>query len=92
MEPSVEWDPQKALTNLKKHGVSFAEAVTALEDDLALTLEDEHPAEARFISLGRSDTGRILVIVYTYRAERIRIISARPASARERKAYEQQGK
>jgi uncharacterized DUF497 family protein len=91
METSVEWDPQKALSNFKKHGVSFTEAVASLEDDLALTLEDEHPAETRFISLGRNDSGRILVVVYTYRAERIRIISARPATERERKAYEQQG-
>ena len=91
MEPYVEWDPHKALSNLKKHGVSFTEAVVSLEDDLALTLEDEHPAETRFISLGRSDTGRILVVVYTFRGGRIRIISARPATAHERKAYEQQG-
>jgi len=52
MEPTLEWDPQKESSNLKKHGVSFIEAVTALEDELALTVEDDHPHERRFITIG----------------------------------------
>jgi uncharacterized DUF497 family protein len=89
MEPTLEWDPKKELTNLKKHGVSFIEAVTVLEDELALTVEDNHPGERRFISIGLGETGRVLVVVYTYRGAAIRIISARKAIPVERKAYEE---
>jgi len=90
MEPILEWDPQKESSNLKKHGVSFIEAVTALEDELALTVEDDHPHERRFITIGRGETGRVLVVVYTHRGAAIRIISARKTTAREQKAYEEQ--
>jgi uncharacterized protein len=85
---SFEWDPEKASSNLKKHGVSFAEAVTALEDDFALTIEDEQSDERRFMTLGKDSTGRLLVVVYTYREETIRVISARRATFQERKDYE----
>jgi uncharacterized DUF497 family protein len=85
---SFEWDPEKALINQKKHGVSFAEAVTALEDDYALTKEDEYPSERRFVTLGKDSTGKLLVVVYTYRGETIRVISARRATSQERKYYE----
>jgi len=90
MEPILEWDPQKESSNLKKHGVSFIEAVTALEDELALTVEDDLPYERRFITIGRGETGRVLVVVYTHRGAAIRIISARKTTAREQKAYEEQ--
>ncbi len=84
---SFEWDPEKALDNQKKHGVSFADAVIALEDDYALTIEDEHQGERRFITQGMDSTGRLLVVVYTYRGETIRIISARKATFHEVKDY-----
>ena len=79
---------EKALINQKKHGVSFAEAVTALEDDYALTIEDDHSDERRFITMGKDFTGRLLVVVYSYRGETIRMISARRATSQERKDYE----
>ena len=85
---SFQWDPGKALINQKVHGVSFAEAVTAFEDDYALTVEDEHSDERRFITLGKDSTSRLLVVVYTYRGDTIRIISARRATSQERKDYE----
>jgi uncharacterized DUF497 family protein len=83
-----EWDPNKARTNLQKHGVDFAEAVIVLEDEAAITLEDDDPEEERFITIGLDALGRVLVVVYTWRAELIRIISARPATPHERKQYE----
>ena len=84
---SFEWDPKKAASNLRKHGVDFADAVTALEDELALTLEDHHPDEQRFITIGTDALGRVLVVAYTFREETIRIISAREATLRERRQY-----
>jgi uncharacterized protein len=90
MYPSLEWDPQKERNNLRKHGVSFIEAVTALEDELAVTIEDDHPSERRFISIGLGETGRVLVVVYTYRGERVRIISARKATSLEQEVYKEQ--
>ena len=81
----------KELANQRKHGVSFTEAVTVLEDEQALTVEDDHPGERRFISIGQGETGRVLVVVYTYRrVVAIRIISARKATVSERRAYEEQ--
>lgn len=73
---------------MKKHGVHFAQAATVLEDDYAITIEDDHPTERRFITLGRDETGEVLVVVYTYRGNSIRLISARKASAAERRTYE----
>ena len=84
---NYEWDPSKASNNLRKHGVSFADAVAVFADERALTIPDEHPAEERFITLGVDAFDRMLVVVYTYRGETIRIISARKATARERKQY-----
>jgi uncharacterized DUF497 family protein len=85
-----EWDPAKANANLDSHGVSFAEAVTVLEDDLALTREDPNaPDEPRFVTLGLSNVGKLLVVVYTYREpDIIRIISAWKANKRQRELYE----
>jgi len=83
-----EWDPNKAASNLRKHGVRFAEAVAVLEDQAALSMPDESTHEERFVALGMDSIGRILVIVYAVRGDRIRIISARKATRRERSQYE----
>jgi len=86
-----EWDPPKAEANLRAHGVSFAEAVTVLEDDFALTREDPAAVdEPRFVTLGLSTLGNLLVVVYTYRhPDAIRLISAWKANKRQREAYEE---
>jgi len=84
-----EWDPEKAHSNRLKHGVDFADAVTALEDELALTRPDpDAEGEDRFVSLGMDAGGRLLVTVFTRGDDRIRIISSRPASRGERRRYE----
>lgn len=85
---AYQWDPRKALSNRRKHGVSFADAVAVLEDELAVTIPDDHPLEERFVTIGRDILGRILVVVYTWRDENIRIISARKATSFERDQYE----
>jgi hypothetical protein len=86
-----EWDPKKARKNINTHGVSFDEASTAFRDSLSQTINDplHSEGENRFVLLGRSIQGRILVIIHTDRGERIRIISARPATTRERLKYEE---
>jgi uncharacterized DUF497 family protein len=91
MPLSFEWNEQKARTNLAKHGVSFEEASTVFGDPLSLTIPDpaHSQTEDRFILLGRSHRQRLLVVVHTERGDNIRIISARPASRRERKDYEE---
>lgn len=86
---NYEWDPEKAVSNFHKHGVSFADATAVLENEQALTIADDHPDEQRFVTIGPDLTGRILVIVYTYRSEKIRIISARKATAGERRTYQE---
>lgn len=85
-----EWDPPKARANLLAHGVSLAEAVTVLDDDLALTREDPDAAdESRFVTLGLSDVGNLLVVVYAYREpDALRMISAWKANKRQRVLYE----
>ena len=85
-----EWDPPKAEANLREHGVSFAEAVTVLEDDFALTREDPATVdEPRFVTLGLSNLAHLLVAVYTYKEpDAIRLISAWKANKRQRNAYE----
>jgi uncharacterized protein len=84
-----EWDPRKARVNLAKHGVDLAEGVSVLEDPLALTIFDKETSEERFITVGQDATGRVLVVVYTWRGpECIRIVSARNATRRERTQYE----
>jgi uncharacterized protein len=87
---SYEWDPAKARANFAKHGVRFADAVTVLEDDLALTMRDpSSDEEERWITLGRNSLGRVIVVVYTSRKDNARLISARPATAREKSQYEE---
>ena len=92
IDMDYQWDSHKAETNLRKHGVDFADAVTVLTDDYALTIEDEPvDGERRFVTVGRDALGRVLLVVYTWRGESIRIISARKATSRERTQYEQGG-
>jgi uncharacterized protein len=92
-ELRFEWDPRKAAANLRKHRVPFSEAETAFSDEHGLLLEDpEHSvAEARFVLLGLSAAGRLLVVSHTYRAADmvIRLISARRAERHERRQYEE---
>ena len=87
---NYQWDPKKAKSNYKKHGVRFADAVGVFEDDNAITISDEHERKDRFVTIGMDFLSRILVVVYTFRDIVIRIISARKATARERKMYEEQ--
>jgi uncharacterized protein len=85
----VEWDPEKAAANLCTHGVDFADAVGAFEDVHALSREDPQAhGEQRFVTVGMDFLGRVLTIVYTYREDRIHLISARRAARRERATYE----
>lgn len=86
-----EWDPKKERLNLESHGVSFGEASTAFRDPLSQTIEDplHSESEERFVLVGRSIQERLLVVVHTDRGERIRIISARMATKKERLRYEE---
>jgi len=85
---NFEWDEAKRRENLAKHRVEFADAATAFEDDNTITLPDEESdAEDRFVTMAMDALGRILVIVYTWRGDTIRLISARKATPRERKNY-----
>ena len=88
---NCEWDPLKAEANFRKHGVRFAEAEPVFVDDYAITITEIESSlhEQRFVSIGMGMKGRVLVVVYCYRGRRIRIISARPADAHERKQYEE---
>jgi uncharacterized protein len=87
-----EWDPRKAETNLQKHGVSFTEAGTIFGDELAITVPDpDHSKnEERYITVGWSNRGRLLMVSHTERGDRIRIISARELTKAERIAYEEE--
>jgi hypothetical protein len=85
-----EWDARKAGTNRRKHRVDFADAATAVEDPFALTMRDDgSDDEERWITLGTDATGNLLVVVWTMRAEVVRLISARAAMPRERAQYEE---
>lgn len=90
-EAVIVWDPPKAEANLRQHGVSFAEAATVLTDDFALTREDPDAiGEQRFVSLGMSATGALLVVVYTHREpDAWRLISSWKANKLQRKQYEE---
>jgi uncharacterized protein len=91
MALGFSWDPRKAASNDRKHGVSFEEAVTAFGDPLSLTVPDpEHSgSENRFVLLGLSASSRLLVVAHVERGDDIRLISARLASRRERIEYEE---
>jgi len=85
-----EWDPGKAAKNLAKHGVRFADATAVFEDDLALTMRDpSEKDEERWVTIGMDSLNRILVVIYTWRGEGIRVISARLATPRESGQYEE---
>jgi uncharacterized protein len=85
----TEWDPGKARSNARKHGISFADAVACLEDEGALTMRDLFSDdEERWVTMGLDVLGRVLVVIYTWRGENLRLISARKATARERRQYE----
>lgn len=88
---AFEWDVQKAEANFKKHGVRFSESCTVFEDDYAITIQDDEsdPHEQRFVSIGTGAKSRVLVVIYCYREDNIRIISARLANAQERQQYEE---
>ena len=85
-----EWDRDKAKQNLKKHGVSFEEAVTVFYDPLSATFDDpDHSiGEYRYITIGLSSRDRLIVVAHTERGENLRIINARPATPHERKRHE----
>ena len=91
MDLRFEWDEAKADANLHKHGIGFEEAQTVFHDPRAITIFDDlHSGdEDRFVDIGLSTYGRLLVVVYTERSERIRIISSREATSVERQQYEQ---
>jgi uncharacterized protein len=91
MSLEFEWDPRKAGSNSRKHKVSFEEAVSVFADPLSSTISDPVHShdEDRYAMIGSSPKGRLLVVVFTERGGRIRIISARRATARERKDYEE---
>lgn len=88
---SFEWDEAcKAGINFRKHGVRMPEAILVFDDPHAITITDDEsdPGEQRFVTIGMGAMGRLLVVVYTWRGENIRIISARPAEAHEPDQYE----
>ena len=91
MALEFEWDPRKAELNLKEHGVSFDQATTVFRDTLSITIADpDHShSEDRFVDIGMSHRGQLLVVSYTERKDRIRIISARLPTRAERKSYEE---
>ena len=84
----TNWDPLKARANLAKHGVALEDAELALSDPSGLTREDLHArGEERFVTVGADALGRIVAVVYAYREEDVRLISARPATRKEKDAY-----
>lgn len=91
MSLKFEWDPRKAASNFSKHGVSFEEALTAFADPLARIFDDEDHSveEQREIIVGHSAKERLLVVCFTAQGESVRIFSARKATRRERKEYEE---
>jgi uncharacterized DUF497 family protein len=89
---TFEWDPEKAKGNLGKHGVSFSEAATVFADPLSFTIDDpDHStSEQRFITMGLSYQHRLLVVAHYDHEDRVRIITARVATPRERRTYEEE--
>ncbi len=91
MGPVFRWDPEKARSNLRKHGVTFEEAALQFRDILSVTISDplHSTEESRFVTIGRSDQDRTLAVVHSDFEETIRIISVRLGTRRERKKYEE---
>ena len=88
MADEVDWDSRKAAANLKKHGVDFADAATVLHDEQAITIRDDQGSEERYVTIGMDALACVLVVVYTWRDDRPRLISARQAKRQERQEYE----
>jgi uncharacterized DUF497 family protein len=89
---SIEFDPAKAQANLRKHKIDFLQAEEALNDPMAITIEDEYAeGEQRFSTLGADFSGRVLMVIHTPRGERTRLISARKASKGEAERYHEKG-
>ena len=84
---NYQWDENKAASNLRKHRIDFADAVSVFADELAITTADIRSEEERFVILGLDAFGRVLVVVYTLRSPEIRLISARKATRTERQQY-----
>lgn len=84
---AFEWDPRKAAANARKHGIQFADAVPVLEDAFAITLQDDVQGEERWVTIGMDPLARISTVVYTWRDNTVRVISARPATPNERRQY-----
>lgn len=86
----IVWDPAKAKSNFEKHKIRFSDAESVFFDPMALTREDEglHD-ELRFVAIGRDALDHVTIVVYTFRGEDIRLISARSATPHERKTYEE---
>jgi uncharacterized DUF497 family protein len=91
MSLEFEWDPAKSVTNLRKHKVTFQEASTVFEDLYGITVPDPDHSddEDRYLIVGQSGRGRLLIVSFAERAGRLRIISARMLTQRERKQYEE---
>jgi hypothetical protein len=87
---SYQWDPAKARANRAKHNVSFADAVGVFEDPCAITLDDPHPDEDRYVTIGLDFLDRVLVVSWTWRDEEVRLISARRATRKEARDYEEE--
>ena len=86
----ITWDPKKAEINVRKHKVRFSDAETVFYDPMALTIKEQtRSGEQRFVTVGADAIGRIIVIIYTYREDSIRLISARKATPSERRQYEE---
>ncbi len=86
----ITWDPNKAETNFKKHGIRFSDAEMVLYDSFAMTIEEQIVAnELRYVTVGTDAVGRTLAVVYSYRSDTIRLISARKATRKERTQYEE---
>ena len=85
----ADWDPAKARSNFRKHGVRFDDAVAVLKDEASISIQDEHDEEERWIAIGMDSRARVLVVVYSWRGDTARIISARSATRTECRQYEE---
>jgi len=85
----VAWDPAKAKANRQKHRVDFADAATVLSDELATTVRDDSTDEDRCVTMGADALGRVLVVVYAWAEDGIRLIAARKTTKKERRQYEE---
>jgi uncharacterized DUF497 family protein len=87
---TFQWDADKARSNLRRHRVDFADAVIVFDDPRALTRDDPHPREERFVTLGLDALGRLLVVCSTSRDDEFRLISARRADRAESRQYDKE--